>query len=92
MVWGVETRDHAGRSAAEWANAAVLACYLGDAKAHGDGIHLLGPLAKKVLRIAPPLTLTPTEAREALELMFRLLRALAGGTTAPAQPALKGAG
>src|SRR5262249_36056834 len=24
MVWGVETRDHAGRSAAEWANAAVL--------------------------------------------------------------------
>src|SRR5262249_39054065 len=27
MVWGVETRDHAGRSAADWANAVVLACY-----------------------------------------------------------------
>ena len=25
MVWGVETGDHAGRSAAEWANAFVLA-------------------------------------------------------------------
>src|SRR5947208_12289268 len=49
MVWGVETRDHAGRAAADWANAVVLACYRG---AGGDGIHLLGPLAKKVLRVA----------------------------------------
>src|SRR4029077_16070084 len=47
MVWGVEMRDHAGRTAAEWANACVLACYVGEA---GTGIHLLGPLAKKVLR------------------------------------------
>jgi 4-aminobutyrate aminotransferase-like enzyme len=91
MVWGVETRDHAGRSAVDWANAAVLACYRGDG-AKGDGIHLLGPLAKKVIRIAPPLTLTPAQAREALELMFRLLRPLAGGTTASTQPALAGAG
>ena len=45
MVWGVEMRDHAGQTAAEWANAVVLACYRGE----GDvGIHLLGPLAKKV--------------------------------------------
>ncbi|HJT76508.1 MAG TPA: aminotransferase class III-fold pyridoxal phosphate-dependent enzyme, partial [Gemmataceae bacterium] len=54
MVWGVETQDHAGRGAADWANAVVLACYLGDG---GDGIHLMGPLAKKVLRIAPPLVI-----------------------------------
>src|ERR1700730_2569404 len=27
MVWGVETADWAGRSAADWANAMVLACY-----------------------------------------------------------------
>jgi 4-aminobutyrate aminotransferase-like enzyme len=73
MVWGVETRDHAGRTAADWANAAVLACYRGDG---GDGIHLLGPLAKKVIRIAPPLVITETEAREALALMHRLLAAL----------------
>jgi len=70
MVWGVEMCDHAGRSAAEWANAAVLACYLGEG---GDGIHLLGPLAKKVVRIAPPLVITESEAREAMALMHRLL-------------------
>src|SRR5262249_28967012 len=58
MVWGVEMHDHAGRSAADWANAAVLACYRGAATANGDGIHLLGPLARKVLRIAPPLVIT----------------------------------
>jgi 4-aminobutyrate aminotransferase / (S)-3-amino-2-methylpropionate transaminase / 5-aminovalerate transaminase len=70
MVWGVEMRDHAGRSAADWANAAVLACYRGDG---GDGIHLLGPLARKVIRIAPPLVITEQEAGEALALMYRLL-------------------
>ena len=70
MVWGVEMRDHAGRSAADWANAAVLACYRGDG---GDGIHLLGPLAKKVVRIAPPLVITEQEAMESLALMYRLL-------------------
>ena len=32
MVWGVEMRDHAGRTAAEWANAFVLACYRGDGR------------------------------------------------------------
>jgi 4-aminobutyrate aminotransferase-like enzyme len=72
MVWGLELCDHAGRPAAEWANAAVLACYLGDG---GDGIHLLGPLAKKVIRIAPPLVIGQDEAREAMGLMYRLLSA-----------------
>jgi 4-aminobutyrate aminotransferase-like enzyme len=74
MVWGVETRDHGGRPAPEWANAAVLACYRGDG---GDGIHLLGPLAKKVLRIAPPLVLTEQEARDSAALMYQLLAELA---------------
>src|SRR5262249_13890257 len=69
MVWGVEMRDHAGRSAADWANALVLACYRGDG---GDGIHLLGPLAKKGVRVAPPLVITGAEAREALALIGRL--------------------
>ena len=73
MVWGVETADWAGRSAPEWANAVVLACYLGEG---GDGIHLLGPLAQKVLRIAPPLVITESEAAEALALMHRLLSKL----------------
>ncbi|MBA4068080.1 MAG: aspartate aminotransferase family protein [Isosphaera sp.] len=66
MVWGVETRDHAGRSAPEWANAFVLACY---AAAGGDGVHLLGPLSKKVVRVSPPLVITADEARAAVVLM-----------------------
>jgi len=58
MVWGVEMQDNAGRSAADWANAAVLACYRGLPDQPGsDGIHLLGPLAKKVLRIPPTLVI-----------------------------------
>jgi 4-aminobutyrate aminotransferase-like enzyme len=87
MVWGVEMRDHGGRSAPEWANAAVLACYRGDG---GDGIHLLGPLAKKVLRIAPPLVLTEQEARDAAALMYRLLAGLTQGHAPAGQ--LAGAG
>ena len=78
MVWGVETSNYGGRSAAEWANALVLACYRGEPG--GDGIHLLGPLAKKVIRIAPPLTISASEARTAMALMARLLRPLAAGT------------
>jgi len=77
MVWGLEMQDFAGRSAADWANAAVLACYRGlPNQPQSDGIHLLGPLAKKVLRIAPPLVISESEAREAMELMHRLLAAL----------------
>jgi 4-aminobutyrate aminotransferase-like enzyme len=77
MVWGVETADHAGRSASDWANDIVLACYQGDGKG-GPGIHLLGPLAKKVVRIAPPLTITEKEAHESMELMAHSLARLAG--------------
>jgi acetylornithine/succinyldiaminopimelate/putrescine aminotransferase len=52
----------------------VLACYRGD----GDlGIHLLGPLAKKVVRISPPLVIAEAEATHAMELMHRLLLPLA---------------
>ncbi len=73
MVWGVEMRDFAGKSAADWANLMVLACYRGE----GDlGIHLLGPLAKKVVRISPPLVITEAEATQAMELMHRLLQPL----------------
>jgi len=74
MVWGLEMGDHAGRNAADWANAAVLACYQGEGH---DGIHLMGPLAKKVLRIAPPLVISATEAEEAMDLMYSLLQRLA---------------
>jgi 4-aminobutyrate aminotransferase-like enzyme len=75
MVWGLECRNHAGKSASEWANAVVLACYLGDGN---EGIHLLGPLARKVIRVAPPLTITTDEAAAAMELMRRCAAGLAG--------------
>ncbi len=73
MVWGVETCDHAGRSAADWANAFLLACYRGEGN---DGIHLLGALAKKVIRIAPPLVISEGEASDAMDLMWRLASAV----------------
>lgn len=88
MVWGVEMGDHGGSSAPEWANAAVLACYRGEPG--GDGIHLLGALAKKVLRIAPPLVITEQEARESMDLMYRLLAPLVQGKTPSTRPALAG--
>jgi 4-aminobutyrate aminotransferase-like enzyme len=73
MVWGVELCDWGGRSAADWANQCVLACYRGDGT---TGIHLLGPLAKKVLRVAPPLTIQPIEAEESARLMYKCIREL----------------
>jgi 4-aminobutyrate aminotransferase/(S)-3-amino-2-methylpropionate transaminase len=76
MVWGVEMADHAGRTAQEWANAFVLACYHGDGR-KGDGIHLLGPLSKKVVRIAPPLVITQDEAMAAVSIFNRAARNLA---------------
>ncbi len=76
MVWGVEMRDNRGRSAAEWANAWVLAAYRGRG---GDGVHLLGPLAKKVVRIAPPLVLTHEQAHEALAILHEAARSVAAG-------------
>jgi 4-aminobutyrate aminotransferase-like enzyme len=75
MVWGVEMADHAGKTAAEWANAFVLAAYQGDGEG-GDGLHFLGPLAKKVIRASPPLVITPTQARSALDLLTRSARRL----------------
>ena len=76
MVWGIESRDYAGRTAAEWANALVLSCYEGDGVSN-DGIHLLGPLSKKVVRVAPPLTITTDEAAASVELLLRAARRLA---------------
>ncbi len=75
MVWGVEFADWNGKSAADWANAFVLASYLG---AGGDGIHLLGPLSKKVVRISPPLVITEAQAHAAMDLLHRIAGSLAG--------------
>jgi 4-aminobutyrate aminotransferase-like enzyme len=60
-------------SAAEVAAKIVETCYLGE---QNVGIHLLGALAGKVLRVSPPLTITHEEARASLELFHRLLARL----------------
>ncbi|HEX3997758.1 MAG TPA: aminotransferase class III-fold pyridoxal phosphate-dependent enzyme [Pirellulales bacterium] len=71
LVWGIEFIATGNRSAAETARAAVAACYLGDDQ--GRAIHLLGPLAGTVVRIAPPLIMPPDEAREYLAAMHQIL-------------------
>ena len=74
-VWGVECLERGSLSAADVANACVRACYLGDAQ--GRAIHLLGPLAGKVIRVSPPLTMDLQEAEDYLDVMRCILQELA---------------
>ncbi len=53
------------RSAATWAKPA------------DDGIHLLGALAGKVLRVSPPMTMTEAEAQTSLALFHKLIQDVA---------------
>lgn len=71
MVWGLEMADHGGRTANEWANQFVLECYLGTGE---EGIHLLGPLAQKVVRISPPLVISEKMAHRSMDLMHQVAR------------------
>ncbi len=82
MVWGIECADFGGRPAAEVANACVLAAYRGDER--GRAVHLLGPLAKKVIRVAPPLVITEAEARDSLACLHDCFRAVERELAAPA--------
>ncbi len=82
-VWGVECSEFAGHSAADVANACVLACYEGDDQ--DRAIHLLGPLAGCVIRVSPPLVMPPAEAEKYLEVMFNIFQSVAERLTA--QPA-----
>lgn len=70
MVWGIECASHAGHSSQVIAQGCVRAAYLGDAD--GNGVHLLGPLAGNVLRIAPPLTMTQAEADHWMEILYTI--------------------
>ena len=89
MVWGIEIGEFGGKTANEVANACVLAAYRGDEE--GQAVHLMGPLAKKVIRVAPPLTITESEARDsvrALGACFAAVERELSGAPAPA-PAKK---
>lgn len=73
-VWGIECAACGSHEPEEVANAVVEACYLGDHE--GRAIHLLGPLAGKVIRVSPPLTMAPEELRDYLEAMHSILASL----------------
>lgn len=70
-VWGVEFAAIGDRSAEEVANDVVKACYLGDRS--GRAIHLLGPLAGTVIRIAPPLVMPLDEAQDYFNAMYDIV-------------------
>ena len=74
VVWGIECAAMGSRTAGEVANAVVVACYRGDVS--GRAIHLLGPLAGKVLRVSPPLVMPLDEARLYLETMYAIVAEL----------------
>jgi 4-aminobutyrate aminotransferase-like enzyme len=76
VVWGVECAAIDNHPADEVANACVEACYRGDPS--GRAIHLLGPLAGKVLRVSPPLVMPPAETKEYLDAMYDIFAAVEG--------------
>jgi 4-aminobutyrate aminotransferase-like enzyme len=77
VVWGVECATVGDIPADAAATACVEACYLGDAQ--GRAIHLLGPLAGKVVRVSPPLVMPCDEADEYLSVMYRLFAEVSRG-------------
>jgi 4-aminobutyrate aminotransferase-like enzyme len=74
-VWGVHCAPVGERASADVAREIVRACYQGDAA--GRAVHLLGPLAGDVIRVAPPLVMPPAEARESLDAMYACIESLA---------------
>ena len=73
-VWGIECLGIGDLTADQVAVECVRTCYLGDR--HGHAIHLLGPLAGKVIRISPPLVMPLDEAQTYLDVMFDLFTEL----------------
>lgn len=76
LVFGIECADCGNLSSKQVAIEVVKAAYLGDKGAGGEGIHLLGPLAGNVIRISPPMTITLEQARDSLNLFYRLVSQL----------------
>jgi len=75
-VWGIQCAEVGKRSSDEVACQIVRDCYRGDAQ--GRAVHLLGPLASDVIRIAPPLVMRPEEAEDCLDAMYGLIQRLTG--------------
>jgi 4-aminobutyrate aminotransferase-like enzyme len=71
-VWGVQCAPLGANSSQAVAVEVVRACYCGDSR--GRAMHLLGPLAGDVIRIAPPLVMDLDEARQHLDAMFEIIQ------------------
>lgn len=71
MVYGVEIKDDLT------AQRCVLEAYRATKR---RGVHFLGPLAGKVLRVSPPLTITDDEQDEALELLQKAWKRIEADT------------
>jgi 4-aminobutyrate aminotransferase-like enzyme len=80
LVFGIECVDFNGIAAGDIANAIVKASYIG--KGERGSIHFLGPLAEKVLRVSPPMTMTMEQADDSLKLLLSICEdlAAAGGS------------
>lgn len=74
LVFGFECAPVGTIAAGDVAAKIVEACYLGR---DGVGIHLLGALAGKVLRVSPPLTITTAEAKASLNLLHDIVASVA---------------
>ena len=73
-VWGIHCADVGDRKASEVANEIVKRCYLGDGNGNDKAIHLLGPLAGCVIRVSPPLVMTPSEVEDYLDVLHQVVR------------------
>lgn len=74
-VWGIECTAVGGRSEEEVAHEIVRRAYLGNDD--GKAIHLLGPLAGKVIRVAPPLNMDHGEARDYFGVLHEIVAGMA---------------
>ena len=74
LVFGIECAAAGKHTPAEVAAKIVEACYLGR---DNVGIHLLGALAGKVLRVSPPLTITMEEAIHSLDMLNQIVSTVA---------------
>ncbi len=70
-VWGIECQAVGNLPEDQVAHEIVRLCYLGDES--GLGVHLLGPLAGKVIRVSPPLTMSEADLREAFAVVHNIV-------------------
>lgn len=72
MVFGLECGQVGSTAPAHVANAVIERCYHGNDE--NEGIHLLGPLAGCVIRVAPPMCMTDEQAHHSLAMLHQFVQ------------------